>query len=131
MSLITIDQPVNPKLFSALLLPNFTNRVRPPVEGCALVVEDVSATAADWDAEPPDPVHASVNTVLAVSAPVLSEPDAALAPDQPPEALQDVAFVELQVRVVALPEEMEVGVAVKLTLGGGVEGGVTEPGACL
>jgi hypothetical protein len=63
--------------------------------------------------------------------PVFCEPDIVFAPDQPPEALQDAAFVEVQVRVAAPPEEMLVGLAVKLTVGVGLERGVAEPDECL
>ena len=54
-----------------------------------------------------------------VSAPVLCEPDVALAPFQPPEAVHDVVLVELHVRVDEPPEVIEVGEAVKVTVGMG------------
>ena len=40
-------------------------------------------------------------------------------PDQLPEAVQEVALVELQVSVEALPEVTLVGLAVKVTVGAG------------
>jgi hypothetical protein len=48
------------------------------------------------------------------------EPLTALAPDQAPEAVQAVALVEDQVRDAALPAVIELGVAVKLTVGADV-----------
>ena len=48
----------------------------------------------------------------------------ACVPDQLPEAVQDVALVELHVRVAAPPELTEVGLAVSVTVGtGAVPGG--------
>jgi len=55
-----------------------------------------------------------------VSAPVDCEPLVALPPDQPPEAVQAVALVVDQLRVELLPLTMELGLAVKLTTGGGM-----------
>jgi hypothetical protein len=40
-----------------------------------------------------------------------------LAPDHAPEALHEVAFVELQVRVESTPERTETGLAVIVTVG--------------
>jgi hypothetical protein len=45
---------------------------------------------------------------------------AALAPDQAPEAVQDVALVADQVNVELLPLATVLGFAVKLTVGAGV-----------
>ena len=57
---------------------------------------------------------------MAVSAPVDCEPLIALAPDQPPEATQDVALVADQVSVELLPLATVLGLAAKLTVGAGV-----------
>ena len=58
---------------------------------------------------------------MAVSAPVDCEPPvAALAPDQAPEAIQDVALVADQVSVELLPPATVLGFAEKLTVGAGV-----------
>jgi hypothetical protein len=46
-------------------------------------------------------------------------------PDQPPEAVQDVAFVVVQLKAELLPLAMELGFAVRFTVGAGVAG-VTE-----
>jgi hypothetical protein len=72
-----------------------------------------------------------VNVVLVDKFPVLWEPDVAFVPDHPPEAVQDVVFVELQVSVDELPETMELGSAAKLTIGVADGGGVPVPAACL
>jgi len=56
--------------------------------------------------------------VLAVSGPVDSEPPGGpFAPDQPPEAVQEVAFVENQVSIEDPPLTTEVGFAVSDTVG--------------
>ena len=55
-----------------------------------------------------------------VRLPVDWEPLNGLVPDQEPEAVQEVVFVELQVKVDDPPEEIEVGLAERLTVGGGV-----------
>jgi hypothetical protein len=52
-----------------------------------------------------------------VSAPVDWVPLAALLPDQPPEAVQAVALMELQVRAELPPEAMLLGAALMLTVG--------------
>jgi hypothetical protein len=59
-----------------------------------------------------------LNTVVVVSAAVGSLPEVALAPDQPPEAVHDVAFVEDQVSVDDPPLVMRAGFAVSDTTGG-------------
>jgi hypothetical protein len=51
---------------------------------------------------------------------VLCEPLPAWVPDQPPEAVQDVAWVEDQIKVEAAPFFTVLGLAVKLTVGAGV-----------
>jgi len=56
-----------------------------------------------------------------VSAPVDSEPPvAALAPDQAPDAIQDVAWVADQDSMEPLPLATVLGLAEKLTVGAGV-----------
>ena len=52
---------------------------------------------------PPGPVQVSEYCVLETRAPVLCEPLVDLAPLQPPEAAQPVAFVECHVNVAAAP----------------------------
>jgi hypothetical protein len=57
--------------------------------------------------------------VLALRAPVPTEPLVVLVPDQPPEAVHDVALVEDQLRVEAAPLAMVLGLALKATVGAG------------
>jgi hypothetical protein len=57
---------------------------------------------------------------LAVKLPVDCVPDTAFGPDQPPVAVQAVAFVADQCSVALLPVVTVLGVAVKVTLGAGV-----------
>ena len=56
---------------------------------------------------------------LAVSGPVDSLPEVALGPDQAPEAVHEVAFVEDQVSVEEPPFAIDVGFAVSDTVGTG------------
>lgn len=56
--------------------------------------------------------------LVAVSAPVDCVPLVASVPDQPPEAVQVVAFIDDQVNVDEAPLVMLVGLALKLMLGG-------------
>ena len=58
---------------------------------------------------------------------ICSEPLAVLVPDQPPEAVQAVALVELQVSVVPPPATTAVGLAVREAVGAGVVGGGVLP----
>ena len=63
---------------------------------------------------------------LAMSAPVDSLPEVALAPDQSPEAVQEVALVEVQVSAEDAPFATAVGFAASETVGtGGSTGTVT------
>jgi hypothetical protein len=55
--------------------------------------------------------------VVAVRAAVISVPLVALAPLQPPEAVHEVALVELQVRVEVAPLAMTEGVPVIVAVG--------------
>ena len=63
----------------------------------------VTVTVADWDAEPPVPVQVSVNLVVALIETVACVPLVASAPVQPPEAAQDVAFVDDQAKAALEP----------------------------
>ena len=86
---------------------------------------DLTETVADCAALPPAPVQVRVYVALAVSAPVERDPLVAWLPFQPPEAAQEVAFVVDQFKVEAPPLAMELGLAVRLTVGAGV-GAVTD-----
>jgi hypothetical protein len=52
-----------------------------------------------------------------VSAPVDSEPLTGMLPDQAPEAAQEVALVDVQVKVELLPLATVLGLALMLTVG--------------
>ena len=78
-----------------------------------------SETVTDCVAEPPEPVHVSVYEPFAVSAPVDCVPDVALLPDQPPDAVQLVAFVVLHVSDDAEPDATLVGDADNVSVGAG------------
>ena len=58
-----------------------------------------------------------------MSAPVDCEPLVALLPDQAPDAVQEVALAEDQLKVELPPVVIELGLTVSLTVGAG---GVTE-----
>jgi len=62
-----------------------------------------------------------VNLVVASRATVSCDPLVPSVPDQPPEAAQEVALVEVHDRVEALPLVSEVGLAVSWTVGAGAE----------
>ena len=75
------------------------------------------ATEADCVTVPPAPEQVSENEVFALNAPVDCVPDVALLPDQPPDAVQPVAFVVLHVRVEAEPDATLVGDAENVNVG--------------
>jgi hypothetical protein len=54
-----------------------------------------------------------------VRAPVACEPLTALVPDQAPDAVQELALVEDQVKVALLPLATVLGLAAKVTVGAG------------
>jgi hypothetical protein len=61
-------------------------------------------------------------------APVPKVPLVGSVPLQAPEAVQVVAFVELQVSVAAPPVRTDCGLAIRLTVGTGITATVTEAG---
>jgi hypothetical protein len=78
----------------------------------------VTLTVAFCDAEPPVPAHVSVYWVLALKAAVFCDPPlAASLPLQPPEAVQEVALVDDQIRVEVPPLDTALGLALKLNVG--------------
>ena len=85
----------------------------------------VTVTVMDCDAEPPAAEQLSEYVDVVLSAPVLSVPDGDFVPDHAPEAVHELALVELQESVAALPDVTEVGLAVIVTLGADVEVTVT------
>lgn len=86
-----------------------------------------TVTVTDCDADaPPAAEHVNVNVEVAVRPDRTSEPPSALDPLHAPDALQDSAFVVVQLNVVLLPLAMVVGFARSVTVGaGGEAGGVT------
>jgi hypothetical protein len=82
--------------------------------GAALEIDTVAACIA----VPPAPVHVSSNSVFLVIASLVSEPFVATEPVQPPDAVQLVAPLELQVRMALAPGATVVGLAVSDTTGG-------------
>lgn len=87
----------------------------------------VTVTDALADPEPPVPEHVRVKLALVVSAAEFSVPLVALAPVQPPEAVQDVALVLDQVSVVVAPEMTLAGLAARVTVGVGTGAGAEPP----
>ena len=65
------------------------------------------------------PVQLNIYTAVALRAPVDFDPLIACAPLHPPDAVQAVALVEVQVRVDALPLATLVGLALNDTVGAG------------
>ena len=63
-------------------------------------------------------MHVSVNTVSVTRFPVLSEPETAFSPDQPSEALHEVALLEDHISVDALPKATELGLAERVAVVG-------------
>jgi hypothetical protein len=77
----------------------------------------LTVTVADCDALPPAPVQVSMYVDVVVSAPVDWEPFVAMAPDQAPEAVHEVALFDVQVSVELLPLLMALGPTLKVTTG--------------
>jgi hypothetical protein len=69
-------------------------------------------------AVPPAPLHVSSNSVFLLIASVVSEPFVATEPIQPPEAVQLVAPLALQVRIALAPGATVAGLAASDTVGG-------------
>jgi len=84
----------------------------------------VTVTVDDALCVPPAPLQERVNVPLLVSAPVDTLPDVGRAPDQAPDAVQDVALVEDQVSVDDPPLATDVGFAESDTVGTGGGSGV-------
>ncbi len=68
---------------------------------------------------PPGPVQVTTYVALAVNGPVAFVPLVSSEPPQPPDAAQEVAFVELQVNVALAPLPTEAGTALMLACGTG------------
>jgi hypothetical protein len=79
----------------------------------------VTVTVADCVALPPAPVHVSVNVDVAARATVVKLPVVACAPLHAPLALQVVALVLVQFKLVLEPDMTVEGVALSVTVGSG------------
>lgn len=77
---------------------------------------------------PPAPVQVSAYAVLIVSVPVTWVPLVGWAPAHPPEAVQDVAFMEFHVSVALPPTATACGAAVRSTVAAGTMATVTLAG---
>ena len=84
-------------------------------------VEVVTETEAVAWRVPPAPVQLSVNEVLALNAPVLALPETGFEPLHPPDAVQEVALVDVHVNVLLAPLATDVGDADSVTVGAGVD----------
>ena len=71
-------------------------------------------------AVPPVPVHVSVNVAFANRLALLAVPLVPFAPDQPPEAVHELALVLLQDSCALLPMATLLGLAWSDTVGGAV-----------
>jgi hypothetical protein len=71
------------------------------------------------DAEPPSPEQFREKLVVELIAALTSVPEVGLAPDHPPEAVQDVALVLLHVNVTVWPAAIELGSTLSETVGTG------------
>jgi hypothetical protein len=76
-----------------------------------------TVTVVDCVAEPPAPVHVSVNFVVPVRAGVAVDPLIAWLPPQPPDAVQEVALEDDQLNVDAAPLLTVLGLADRATAG--------------
>jgi hypothetical protein len=79
----------------------------------------VTAIITDWVVVPPEPLQLSVKVVALVSAGVVVIPLGGSVPDQPPDAVQDVAFCVDQVSVAVPPETTCDALEVSMTVGAG------------
>jgi hypothetical protein len=79
--------------------------------------ESATETVADWDAEPPVPVHVRPKLVVVVSGTVLCEPLIGRAPLQPPDAVQVRASAALHFKVTERPAETVLALGDSVTTG--------------
>jgi len=100
--------------------------LRETLGGGEVTGAEETVTVADWDAEPPAPVHVSVYLVVFVRGEVVWEPLVGCVPLHPPEAVQFCASAALQFKVTARPTTTVLGVVPKVIAGAGLaaEGGL-------
>lgn len=83
----------------------------PPMGGAPTVTDAVAAV------DPPGPVQVSVNDADDVTGGEASVPEVGREPLQAPDAVQAVAFCEVQFKVLVAPELTDSGLAEKPTVG--------------
>jgi len=74
-------------------------------------------TSTDFATLTPSPVQVNVNVVEAVIAALVADPFTTCVPVQPPEAVQAVAFWDVQVRLTVAPEATAVALLWRVTAG--------------
>jgi len=74
----------------------------------------------DIPVEPPWPVQTRAYTAVLVRLVSDCDPDVALVPLHPPDAVQEVAFALLQVSVADPPEVTDDALAARVTVGAGI-----------
>jgi hypothetical protein len=127
--------PIVPEISEAaskpthLITPGWAHRVG---KSWLPVIGGNTVTITDAFVVPPDPVHARLNVLVLVNAFVdrLPPEGGVAAPDQPPDAAQEVALVDDQVRIDDPPLGTDAGLAVSDTVGGTVvpgTAGLPEP----
>ena len=89
-------------------------------DNAAVPVDAVTVTVVPCTVVPPAPLQASVNFVVTVSTGVVAVPEVPSVPLQPPEALQDAAFVDDHERAEVAPLFTVLGLAAKVTVGAGL-----------
>jgi hypothetical protein len=104
--------------FSVAAAPLFT--VLGAAERLTVGAGVLTETVVDCVALPPVPVQTNTYVAFAVSAPVDAEPLVAFAPDQAPEAVQEVALVDDHVRLDVPPWATVLGLADSATVGAGL-----------
>ena len=73
------------------------------------------------------PVQVKVKVALAIKFPVVSDPAVAFVPDQVPEAVHELASIDVQLSIDAEPDAIDVGLADRVTVGGGEDTVDPEP----
>jgi hypothetical protein len=103
--------------FSVALCP-LTTALGPTLR-VSVGASPLTVTVVDCDASPPAPEQVSTYVEFCDTLPVDCEPRTDLVPDQAPEAIHEVAFVELQLSVELVPVPTVPGDALRLTVGEG------------
>jgi hypothetical protein len=101
---------------SVELLPEVT--ALGPALSVTVGAEAETVTVTDWVALPAGPLQVRTYVWDLVRAPVVTEPEVALAPVQAPDARQAVALADTQERLVEAPLEIVLAAALRLTVGG-------------